>query len=283
MIFISCIVREEKSKWDIFRQKVNLVVNGSNSATGKLFDIVLLGLIFLSVLLVMLESVKSLDAKYHTFLYVSEWIITVFFTLEYILRIISTKKPSKYIFSFYGIIDLIAVLPMYLSFFIPGSQVLAVVRALRLLRLFRVLNLASFTGQESHLKLAIKASRKKITVFIYFILIVSSLLGSLMYVIERGENGFQSIPDSIYWVIVTLTTVGYGDITPMTALGKMIASIIMVMGYGIIAVPTGIVTAEYANAVKNKKQKRECEHCGKSDHREQSIFCYNCGFELEDK
>lgn len=231
----------------------------------------------------MLESVKSLDARYHTFLYVSEWVITVFFTVEYILRIISTKKPKEYIFSFYGIIDLIAVLPMYLSFFIPGSQVLAVVRALRLLRLFRVLNLVQFTGQESHLKLAIRASRRKITVFVYFVIIVSCLLGSLMYVVEKGENGFQSIPDSIYWVIVTLTTVGYGDITPVTALGKIIASMIMVMGYGIIAVPTGIVTAEYANVVSHKKQKRECKHCGKSDHREQSVFCYNCGFELNDE
>lgn len=276
-------MREEKSKWDIFRQKVNLIVNGSSTTYGKLFDLILLVLIFLSVLLVMLESVKSLDAKYHTFLHISEWVITLFFTIEYTLRIISTKKSSKYIFSFYGIIDLVAVLPMYLSFFIPGSQVLAVVRALRLLRLFRVLNLASFTGQESHLKLAIKASRKKITVFIYFILIVSCLLGALMYVIEKGENGFESIPDSIYWVIVTLTTVGYGDITPVTALGKVIASVIMVMGYGIIAVPTGIVTAEYANAISGKKQKRICKHCEKSDHREQSVYCYNCGFELENE
>ncbi len=276
-------MREEKSRWDIFRQKVNLVVNGSSTASGKLFDLVLLGLIFLSVLLVMLESVKSLDDKYHTFLSVSEWIITIFFTIEYILRIISTKKPKPYIFSFYGIIDFIAILPMYLSFFIPGSQVLAVIRALRLLRLFRVLNLASFTGQESHLKLAIKASRRKITVFIYFVIIVSCLLGALMYVVEKGENGFQSIPESIYWVIVTLTTVGYGDITPVTAVGKIIASIIMVMGYGIIAVPTGIVTAEYANAINNKKQKRDCKHCGKSDHREQSVYCYNCGFELKDE
>lgn len=276
-------MREEKSNWDIFRQKVHIIIYGVNTFYGKLFDLILLGLIFLSVLLVMLESVKSLDAKYHTFLHVSEWIITIFFTIEYILRIISTKKPKEYIFSFYGIIDLIAILPMYLSFFIPGSQVLAVVRALRLLRLFRILNLTSFTGQESHLKLAIKASRKKITVFIYFIIIVSCLLGALMYVVEKGENGFQSIPDSIYWVIVTLTTVGFGDITPITAVGKIIASLIMVMGYGIIAVPTGIITAEYANAINNKKLKRDCKHCGKSDHREQSVYCYNCGFELENE
>lgn len=276
-------MREEKSNWEIFKQKVHIIIYGVNTFYGRLFDVILLCLIFLSVLLVMLESVKSLDEKYHTFLYVSEWIITIFFTIEYVLRIISIKKPKDYILSFYGIIDLIAVFPMYLSFFIPGSQVLAVVRALRLLRLFRVLNLASFTGQESHLKLAIKASRRKITVFVYFVIIVSCLLGALMYVVEKGENGFQSIPDSIYWVIVTLTTVGYGDITPITAAGKIIASAIMVMGYGIIAVSTGIVTAEYTNAINNKKLKRACKHCGKSDHREQSVYCYNCGFELENE
>lgn len=277
-------MKTEKSKWDIFRQKTYIIIYDVNTFYGKLFNVILLFLIFLSVLLVMLESVRSLDAQYHTFLYISEWVITVFFTIEYILRIISTKKPSRYIFSFYGIIDLIAVLPMYLSFFIPGSQVLSIVRVLRLLRLFRVLNLASFTGQESHLKLAIKASRRKITVFIYFVIIVSCLLGAVMYIVEKGENGFESIPDSIYWVIVTLTTVGFGDITPVTALGKIIASMIMVMGYGIIAVPTGIVTAEYANAVNtSKKSKRTCRRCEKSDHREQSVYCYNCGYELNEE
>jgi len=276
------MVREEKSNWSIFKQKVHIVIYGVNTFYGKLFDVILLGFIFLSVLLVMLESVKSLDAKYHTFLHISEWTITIFFTIEYILRIISTKKPREYIFSFYGIIDLIAVLPMYLSFFIPGSQVLVVVRALRLLRLFRILNLASFTGQESQLKLAIKASRRKITVFIYFVIIVSCLLGALMYVVEKGENGFQSIPNSIYWVIVTLTTVGYGEITPFTTLGKIMASIIMVMGYGIIAVPTGIVTAEYTNVANPKKGKTVCTNCGKSDHNQQSAFCYNCGNKIDD-
>src|SRR5690554_952302 len=279
-------MREDKSKWDVFKQRVHIIIYGVNTFYGKLFDVVLLGLIFLSVLLVMLESVKSLDEKYHTFLYISEWTITVFFTIEYILRIISAKKWKEYVFSFYGIIDLVAVLPMYLSFFIPGSQVLAVVRALRLLRLFRVLNLVQFTGQESHLKLAIRASRRKITVFVYFVIIVSCLLGALMYVVEKGENGFQSIPDSVYWVIVTLTTVGFGDITPVTALGKIIASMIMVMGYGIIAVPTGIVTAEYTSIFLDEKKKRKdraCSRCGKSGHKERSVFCYNCGFKLEDE
>lgn len=276
-------MREAKTKWDIFKQKTHIIIYGVNTLYGKLFDIALLGLIFLSVLLVMLESIHSLDDKYHQFIFVSEWIITICFTIEYILRIISNKKASDYIFSFYGIIDIIAVLPMYLSFFIPGTQVLAVVRALRLLRLFRVLNLVQFTGQESHLKLAIKASRRKIIVFVYFVIIVSCLLGSLMYVVENGQHGFTSIPESIYWVIVTLTTVGFGDITPYTPLGKMIASVIMVMGYGIIAVPTGIVTAEYANTLNHIRRKRACRHCGKSDHREQSVFCYNCGFELDEE
>lgn len=277
-------MREEKSKWEVLKQRIHITIYGTNTFYGKLFDIILLILIFLSVLLVMLESVETLDAKYHTFLYVSEWIITIFFTIEYILRVISIKKPSSYIFSFYGIIDLIAALPMYLAIFIPGSQILTVIRALRLLRLFRVLNLVQFTGQESHLKLAIRASRQKITVFIYFVIIVSCLLGTLMFAVEKGENGFKNIPDSIYWVIVTLTTVGYGDIVPITTVGKMIASLIMVMGYGIIAVPTGIVTAEYMNAAhRSRKPKRSCIHCGKSDHREQSIYCYNCGFELDEE
>jgi voltage-gated potassium channel len=277
-------MREEKSNWEILKQRIHITIYGTNTFEGKLFDIVLLFLIFLSVLLVMLESVETLDAKYHTFLHVAEWVITIFFTIEYIFRIISIKKPSTYIFSFYGIIDLIAALPMYLAIFIPGSQILSVVRALRLLRLFRVLNLVQFTGQESHLKLAIRASRQKITVFVYFVIIVSCLLGTLMFAVEKGESGFKNIPDSIYWVIVTLTTVGYGDIVPITTIGKMIASLIMVMGYGIIAVPTGIVTAEYMNAAhKHPKPKRSCAHCGKHDHREQSIYCYNCGFELENE
>jgi len=273
-------MREVKSKWNIFQQKIHIIIYGVNTFYGKLFNVALLGFIFLSVLLVMLESVQSLDSKYHTFLHVSEWVITIFFTVEYIFRVLSTKKPREYILSFYGLIDLIAVIPMYLSFFIPGSQVLVVVRALRLLRLFRILNLASFTGQESQLKLAIKASRKKITVFIYFVIIVSSLLGALMYLVERGENGFQSIPNSIYWVIVTLTTVGYGEITPVTALGKILASIIMVMGYGIIAVPTGIVTAEYTRSVIRNKQNKACPGCGQIEHAEQSIFCSHCGSKL---
>src|SRR5690606_1331682 len=253
-----------------------------------LFDLALLGLILLSVLMVMLETVDFIDEKYHRFLLICEWVITIFFTIEYILRIISIKKPSEYIFSFYGIIDFIAILPMYLSFFLGGAQILSVVRALRLLRLFRILNLVSFTGQASQLRLALKTSRIKILVFIYFILVVCVLLGSLMYVIEGKENGFTSIPVSIYWCIVTLTTVGYGDIHPITPLGQVVASFIMILGYGIIAVPTGIVTAELA---QNKRKlsiflvgnRNPCTNCGEQDHMEKADFCYNCGHELENE
>lgn len=276
-------MRELKSKYDILRQKIYIVIYGSNTFAGRLFDLILLGVILLSVLLVMLESVEKLDAKYHTFLIVSEWIITVTFTLEYILRIICNRKPLNYIFSFYGIVDFISILPMYLSFFIPGSRMLSVIRALRLLRLFGILNLVHFTGQESQLKLAIKASRTKIIVFVYFVLIVSILLGAVMYVVEGRESGFTSIPVSIYWCIVTLTTVGYGDIAPVTTLGQMIASCIMIMGYGIIAVPTGIVTAEFALARKNQDagdKPKSCPSCTTIIYNEDARFCYHCGEKL---
>ncbi|GAA4768353.1 MULTISPECIES: ion transporter [Flavobacterium] len=276
-------MRELKSKYDILKQQIYIIIYGSNTFAGRLFDLILLGVILLSVLLVMLESVEQLDAKYHSFIIISEWIITIFFTIEYFLRIISNKKPLNYIFSFYGIVDFISILPMYLSFIIPGSRMLSVIRALRLLRLFGILNLVHFTGQESQLKLAIKASRTKIIVFVYFVLIVSILLGAIMYVVEGKESGFTSIPVSIYWCIVTLTTVGYGDIAPVTTLGQIIASCIMIMGYGIIAVPTGIVTAEFASAKKNQinnSKKRICPSCTSIVYNEESKFCHLCGQKL---
>lgn len=270
-------IKRIKSEYDILRQRIYIVIYGSNTLGGRIFDLILLGVILLSVLLVMLESVERLDSKYHNFILVSEWIITVFFTIEYILRIISNRKPFTYIFSFYGIVDFISILPMYLSFLVPGSRILSVIRALRLLRLFGILNLINFTGQESKLKLAIKASRTKIIVFVYFILIVSILLGAVMYVVEGKESGFTSIPVSIYWCIVTLTTVGYGDIAPVTTLGQIIASFIMIMGYGIIAVPTGIITSELSN-MKNsdKPTENRCISC-KSVTLKEASFCHHCG------
>jgi voltage-gated potassium channel len=272
-----------KSKFNTFRQKTNIVIYGTNTASGRLFDLVLLGVILISVVIVMLETVKGFDTKYHQELIVLEWVITIFFTLEYILRIISIKKPVKYVISFYGIIDLIATLPMYLSLFYFGASVLTVVRALRLLRLFKILKHPKFSSQSTHLKEALIASRGKILIFIYFMLISSILIGSVMYVVEGKESGFTSIPTSIYWTIVTLTTVGYGDISPVTPLGQAIASVVMIMGYGIIAVPTGIVSAEFANS--NRKKPRAdrinpCTVCGTEGHEYNAKYCYHCGAEL---
>jgi voltage-gated potassium channel len=270
-----------KSYLHKLRQRINIIIHGVNTPAGKLFDILLLGIILLSVLLVLLETVEHLDNKYHDILVFAEWVITVFFTFEYILRIVSTRKPLKYIFSFYGIIDFISILPMYLSFFIPGTKIISVVRALRLLRLFRILNLGNFTGQAAELKLAINASRTKITVFVYFIFIISILLGAVMYVVESKESGFTSIPTSIYWCIVTLTTVGYGDIAPVTALGKGIASFIMILGYGIIAVPTGIVTAQIASGKSRRKiYAPNCPTCSSQPSSDNARFCHNCGTKL---
>jgi voltage-gated potassium channel len=230
----------------------------------------------------MLETVKGFDTKYHHHLIILEWIITGLFTVEYLLRIITTEKPRKYILSFFGIIDLLAILPMYLSFFFVGSRIFSIIRALRLLRLFKILNHPKFTGQSVHLLKALQASRGKITVFLYFVLISTIIIGSIMYVVEGEENGFTSIPMSIYWTIVTLTTVGYGDISPGTPLGQFIASLVMILGYGIIAVPTGIVTAEFTktNANKTEPDKKTCENCGVTNHNLIAEFCYHCGYPL---
>lgn len=275
------------SKSDIhsFRRKAKLVIFGTTTRSGKLFDIVLLTLILLSVVFVMIDTTDVLTRGQHRFLLACEWIITILFTIEYLLRVWIVDKKHEYIFSFYGIIDLLAVLPMYLSLFISGAPVLAVVRALRLLRVFRILNLASFTNQSAELGHAIKASRTKILVFIYFVLVSTVLAGTLMYVIEGEENGFTSIPVSIYWCIVTLTTVGFGDITPGTPLGRVVASLIMILGYGVIAVPTGIVTAEFARekfgrTIIMRSKKHLCHGCGTEDHHERADFCHECGQKL---
>lgn len=271
-----------KSRLNLLRQRIHIIIYGTDTVAGRLFDLILLGLILLSVLLVMLETVKGFDSKYHNLLIILEWIITGFFTLEYLLRIATTNRPRKYIFSFFGIIDLLAILPMYLSFFFVGSKVFSVIRALRLLRLFKILNHPQFMGQSQHLVKALNASRRKITIFLYFILISTILIGSLMYVIEGEENGFTSIPTSIYWTIVTLTTVGYGDISPATPLGQFIASMVMILGYGIIAVPTGIVTAEFAKSTnpnqKEEPEKNKCGNCGAENHYKNAHFCYHCGY-----
>ncbi|KIX22315.1 ion transporter [Flavobacterium sp. 316] len=273
-------MKSEKSIFKKFRQKAHIIIYGTNTVYGRLFDLFLLVVILLSVVLVMLETVQGFDTKYHDQVVFLEWSITIFFTIEYFLRVISINKPFKYIFSFYGIIDLIAVLPMYLSLFLTGTSVLTIIRAFRLIRLFKILNHPQFTGQSLHLKEAMLASRGKIVVFIYFVLISTVFIGSIMYVIEGPESGFTSIPTSIYWTIVTLTTVGYGDISPVTPLGQFVASFVMVLGYGIIAVPTGIVTAEMAKTNRKHPEinkKNPCANCGTEDHYTDAEFCYNCG------
>ncbi|MBX2829500.1 MAG: ion transporter [Flavobacteriaceae bacterium] len=264
---------------NIWRKKLHDIIYEADTPAGKVFDVILLVLIILSVVFVMLESVSSIDAKYHELLYIGEWVITIFFTFEYIARIITVKKPFRYIFSFYGIIDLISTIPLYLSFILAGSSYLLTVRALRLLRIFRILKITRYIGASNRLKRALLHSRPKIFVFLFAVLIISIIAGTLMYLIEGEEHGFNSIPHSIYWCIVTLTTVGYGDISPSTPLGQFIASIIMIMGYGIIAVPTGIMTVEYSKAAQEHIDinTQNCTNCGESNHKDNAKYCHACG------
>jgi len=272
-----------------WRKKLHDIIYEADTRAGKIFDVILLIAILASIIFVMLESIKSFDEKYHNFLNISEWIITILFSIEYIARIITVKKPYKYIFSFYGIIDLLSTLPKYISLLFGGVHALAALRALRLLRIFRILKLARYLGASKVLTSAIKASRAKILVFLFAVLILCVIFGTLMYLVEGEESGFKSIPVSVYWCIVTLTTVGFGDIAPVTPLGQFIAALIMILGYGIIAVPTGIVSAEYAAQGKKEYVKPEdrlrlnsksCENCLAEDHRDKADFCYNCGEKL---
>ncbi|MFK8060866.1 MAG: ion transporter [Polaribacter sp.] len=266
---------DKKPSW---KQKLHEVIYEADTKEGKLFDVVLLIAIIASIVLVMLESIESFDTKYHDFLNISEWIITILFSIEYILRIVSIKKPFKYIFSFYGIIDLLSTIPKYLSFIIVGSHHFAALRALRLLRVFRILKLARYIGASNTLMIALRASKAKIAVFIFFIVIICIILGTIMYMIEGADNGFTSIPRSVYWAIVTLTTVGFGDIAPQTPFGQLIASIIMILGYGIIAIPTGIVSSEMTKSMTNlDTNTQSCPNCLKEGHKNKADFCFNCG------
>lgn len=267
-----------------WQAKIHEIIYGTHTPAGKLFDIILLFAIVFSIIIVMLESVQAYDNQYHDFFNISEWIITILFSIEYILRVICVTKPKKYIFSFYGIVDLLSTVPKYISFFILDSQFLSVFRALRLLRVFRILKLIQFVGEANNLTRALKNSRSKIFIFIFFVFIISIILGTIMYLIEGPEHGFVSIPQSIYWCIVTLTTVGFGDITPQTTLGQILATVIMIIGYGIIAVPTGIVSAEYT-ATKGKTSNltnSSCEECGSDIILSDAAFCRKCGHKLKE-
>jgi len=276
---------ENEKSYKGWKGKIHEIIYGTHTPAGKLFDILLLILIFYSIVIVMMESVPRFDAKYHSFFNISEWVVTILFSIEYLLRIVCIKRPSRYIFSFFGIIDLLSTVPKYLSYLFIGSQYFTAFRALRLLRVFRILKLVRFVGESNNLAQALKSSRTKIFVFVFFVLIVSVLLGTLMYLIEGPEHGFNSIPHSVYWTIVTLTTVGYGDISPQTPLGQFIATFVMIIGYGIIAVPTGIVSAEYASS-KNKEKDfdegRSCANCSAEIYRSDAHYCRKCGYNLNE-
>ena len=262
------------------RQKLHELIFEAETPLGKVFDILLIAAILASVVVVMLESVGSLDSQFGQLFDTLEWIFTILFTLEYFARIISLKMPYGYIESFYGIIDLLSILPTYLSLLFTGTQALMVLRILRLLRIFRVLKLVRFLSEAEKLFSALKASMPKVIVFLVSVVCINLIVGTLMYIIEGGVNGFDSIPRSIYWSIVTMTTVGYGDIAPVTVVGQTLASFIMILGYAIIAVPTGIVVSEIQSTKINVVSTEACPSCGREGHQTDAKFCKYCGSKM---
>jgi voltage-gated potassium channel len=270
-------IREESAGG--WRSSLHEIVFESETTAGRVFDITVICLILLSIAAVMLESVREVRDILGPELLIAEWAFTVLFTFEYILRLLSVRRPLRYILSFYGLVDLIAILPTYLGLFIPGTQFFLTIRILRLLRIFRILKLSEYTSASRVITSALLASRKKIFVFLVAVLTIVTVVGSLMYVVEGEENGFVNIPTGIYWAIVTLTTVGYGDLSPQTALGKFFASLVMILGYGIIAVPTGIVTAELALAGKPAST-QVCPECHAEPHDLDALYCKYCGTKL---
>lgn len=262
-----------------WQQKLHEVIFEADKLPGKIFDITLICLILLSLLVVILESVKSFRDDYGTILYAAEWTFAIIFSIEYILRIISVRRPLRYIFSFYGLIDLMAVLPTYISLFIPGTQYLLTIRVIRLLRIFRILKLTAYIKESRVIGTALLASGRKISVFLLTVLALVTVIGTLIYVIEGEEHGFSDIPTSIYWAIVTITTVGYGDLSPKTPFGRLLAAFVMILGYAILAVPTGIVTVELSRQ-KVHTSTQVCHGCHSEGHDDDAKFCKNCGTKL---
>jgi voltage-gated potassium channel len=262
------------------KEKLYAIIFGHTTPAGKLFDIVLIYTILISVLVVILDTVENLNQNYGGFFRILEWVLTIFFTIEYFARIYCSPNRIRYIFSFYGIVDLLAILPSYLSLFMSGVSYLLIIRLLRVLRVFRILKLARYLTEANVLARSLAMSRRKILVFFSVVLILATIFGSLMFLVEGPQNGFTSIPKSIYWTIVTITTVGYGDITPHTVLGQIIAAMVMLTGYSIIAVPTGIFTAEIAYEMQRQRDTKYCEHCDRSGHESDADFCRHCGAEL---
>lgn len=264
-----------------FKKKLHQIIFEADTTSGKLFDIALLWCVVLSIFLVVIETIPGLSEDTRYIVRILEWIFTILFTVEYFLRIYCVNKSSKYIFSFFGIIDLIAILPTYISVFLTGTHYISVVRAVRLLRIFRVLKLARYLSGANEILSALKASRGKIVVFVGFLLVCVLCMGSVIYVIEGPENGFTSIPTSMYWAIVTMTTVGFGDITPKTPLGQTISAFVMILGYGIIAVPTGIVSSELKRLDHQTiKNTQVCQNCNTGNHKDDAIYCRICAFKF---
>ncbi len=263
-----------------FRNRLFEIIFEADTPAGKLFDVVLLVFVALSTLLVILESVAEFRDEYFRLFRIAEWTITGVFTIEYIFRFYCVRRRLLYAFSFFGLIDFLAVVPSYIGLLLPGSHYLLVVRTVRLLRVFRVLKLAQYLREAAILQRAVLASMRKIVVFLMTVVTAVIIIGSLMYVIEGGRYGFTSIPTGIYWAIVTLTTVGYGDISPQTPAGKLLASAVMLLGYGIIAVPTGIVTTELARATLSEVSTQSCPSCGRDGHDKDAEHCKFCGASL---
>ncbi|MDH6253067.1 voltage-gated potassium channel [Chryseobacterium sp. H1D6B] len=265
----------EDSLWKRFLYRI---IYRSDTKLGKLFDIILLSLILASTFIIMMESVPQLDKRFHYTFIILEWIISMFFSVEYLMRVTVIKNKKNYIFSFFGIIDFLALVPFYLSFFFPITKYFLIFRMLRMLRIFRIFNLLDFMNDGYLIVRALKNSSRKIYIFLLFLIIFSVIVGSLMFMVEGGRTGFETIPQSIYWAVVTVTTVGYGDVSPITPMGKFFAVILMLAGYSIIAVPTGIVTAE----MRNKRQNLEkiCERCGNEDIDDDARYCKQCGKKL---
>ena len=262
-----------------WRNRLHEIVFESDTLAGRLFDLLVIWLIVLSLVVVMLESVREIREHYGRALFYAEWFFTILFSVEYLLRLLAVKNPLRYALSFYGLVDLLAILPTYVSLLVPGTQYLLTIRILRLLRIFRILKLTEYISEGKIITTALVASRRKISVFLVSVLAIVTVVGATMYVIEGEEHGFTSIPTSVYWAIVTLTTVGYGDLSPKTALGKTLASIVMILGYAIIAVPTGIVTAELTRKSKQVST-QVCPECHAQDHDADAVFCKYCGTKL---
>lgn len=266
------------------RERLYIIIFQSNTPAGKLFDVLLFVAIALNIILLMLESVQPIAAKWGTTFRVLDYFFLFVFSIEYLLRLYCVKSRRKYAKSFYGIVDLLAILPSYLEFFYPQWHMLMIIRSFRLLRIFRIFRMVKFLDESRYLMFALIKSSRKIFIFLFFVILLTIFLGSLMYVVEFEKNsGFNSIPQSIYWAIVTITTVGYGDVAPVTALGKMIASFIMILGYAIIAVPTGLMSASLMQPERRKKSDKTCPRCNTTDHFTDALYCRRCGENLTAK